>query len=156
MAKKKTEQTVEPILLDCGKAIKGKVFKGTTFEMTKTTKGILYHCYGGYNIFVSSSNVSLYMTLDDLIENNEKYSSLVGEDKENFELNLSVIMYILNIPTFSFTSSEFTFDIATRTIQFLNQSLEGAMNMELQEETVEEDAKFKDAMMAIEDMKKNV
>lgn len=153
MEKKKVEKVVEPILLDCGKAIDGKCFKGDTFELTKTNKGILYHLFGGYSIFVTTNNVALYETLDDLIEHQETYNQFTGKEREAFELNLSAICYVLNVPLFAFSSAEFTFDIASNVIQFLQKTYDEAMKAPLQEETVQEDQEFKDAVLGMENVK---
>ena len=145
-ATKKVEKVVEPIVLDCGKAIEGKVFKGQTFELTKTNKGICYHCFGGYSIFVTPNNIALYETLNDLIENQETYNKLTGKEREDFDLNLSCIAYILNVPLFSFS-------IATQVIQLLQKTYDDAMAKPLQEETVAEDQEFKDAVLGMETIK---
>ena len=152
-ATKKVEKIVEPIVLDCGKAIEGKVFKGQTFELTKTNKGICYHCFGGYSIFVTHNNIALYETLNDLIENQEVYNKLTGQERDDFDLNLSCIAYILNVPLFSFSSAEFSFSIATQVIQFLQKTYDDAMAKPLQEETVAEDQEFKDAVLGMETIK---
>ena len=154
MAKKLTKKSgkvVEPILLDCGKEIKS--WKGQTFELVKSNKGILYHLYGGFNIFVTPNNVALYETLDDLIENQEEYSKFIGKEREDFELNLSAITYVLDVPLFAFSSSEFTFDVATKVIQFLQKTYDDAMAQTLKEETVQEDQEFKDAVLGLEEVK---
>lgn len=153
MAKKKVEKVVEPVVLDCGKAVEGKSFKGETFELTKTNKGILYHLFGGYSIFVTPNNVALYETLNDLIENQETYSRLEGKEREDFDLNLSAISYVLDIPLFAFSSAELTFDLATKVIQFLQKTYDEAMQKPLQEETVQEDQEFKDAVLGMENIK---
>lgn len=152
MAKKKVEKVVEPIVLDCGKAIEGKVFKGETFELSKTNKGICYHCFGGYSIFVTPNNIALYETLNDLIENQETYNKLEGKERDDFDLNLSAIAYVLNVPLFAFSNAEFCFDIATKVIQFLQKTYDEAMNQPLQEETPYEDLQFKEAVLGIEDV----
>ena len=152
-ATKKVEKVVEPIVLDCGKAIEGKVFKGQTFELSKTNKGICYHCFGGYSIFVTHNNIALYETLDDLIENQETYNSLTGKEREDFDLHLSALTYVLDVPLFAFSSAEFTYDIATKVIQFLQKTYDDAMAQPLQEETVQEDQEFKDAVLGLEEVK---
>ena len=153
MAKKKTEKKVEPILLDCGKAIEGKSFKGSTFEIVKSNKGILYHIYGGFSIFVTPNNVSLYETLDDLVEHHEEYDKLTGKEREDFDLNLSAITYVLDVPLFAFSSAEFTYSIASETIKYLQSVYDNAMNQELQEETVQQDQEFQDAMIGLDNIK---
>ena len=152
MAKKKVEKVVEPIVLDCGKAIEGKCFKGETFEITKTNKGICYHVFGGYSIFVTPNNIALYETLDDLIENQETYNQLTGKEREDFDLNLSAIGYVLDVPLFAFSNAEFTFDLASKVVNFLQKVYDEAMNAPLQEETVREDQEFKDAILGLEDL----
>lgn len=154
--KVKEPKQVEPILLELGKPIEGKVFKGDTFEMTKTTHGILFHEYGGYSIFVSPNNVALYETLDDLIENQETYNKLEGKEKEDFELNLSAITYVLNVPLFSFSSAEFTFNIASEVIKYLQKVYDESVSAPLQEETVLEDLQFKEATLAMEQIQESL
>ena len=150
--KKVKEETkkVEPIVLEMGKAIEGKSFKGETFEIVKTTHGILYHLFGGYNIFVTPNNIALYQTLDDLIENKEEYEKLTGKEREDFDLNLSAISYILDVPLLTFSSAEFTFHLASEVIKYLQSVYDKSMNEPLQEETVEEDLAFKDAVLGLE------
>ena len=152
-ATKKVEKVVEPIVLDCGKAIEGKVFKGQTFELSKTNKGICYHCFGGYSIFVTHNNIALYETLNDLIENQEVYNKLTGQERDDFDLHLSALTYVLDVPLFAFSSAEFTYDIATKVIQFLQKTYDDAMAQPLQEETVQEDQEFKDAVLGLEEVK---
>ena len=150
---KKVEKVVEPIVLDCGNAIEGKVFKGQTFELTKTNKGICYHLFGGYSIFVTQNNVALYETLDDLIENQETYNKLTGQERDDFDLHLSALTYVLDVPLFAFSNAEFTYDIATKVIQFLQKTYDDAMEQPLQEETVQEDQEFNDAIIGLETVK---
>lgn len=150
-ATKKVEKAVEPILLDCGKEI--KYWKGQTFELVKSNKGILYHVYGGFNIFVTPNNVALYETLDDLIENQETYNKLTGQEREDFDLHLSALTYVLNVPLFAFFNAEFTYDIATKVIQFLQKTYDDAITQPLQEETIQEDQEFKDAVLGLEEVK---
>ena len=152
-ATKKVEKVVEPIVLDCGKAIEGKVFKGETFELSKTNKGICYHCFGGYSIFVTHNSIALYETLNDLIENQETYNKLEGKERDDFDLNLSCIAYILNVPLFSFSSAEFSFSIATQVIQFLQKTYDDAMKEPLKDETPDDDLQFKEAVLGLEEVK---
>ena len=152
-ATKKVEKVVEPIVLDCGKAIEGKVFKGQTFELTKTNKGICYHLFGGYSIFITQNNVALYETLDDLIENQEVYNKLTGQERDDFDLHLSALTYVLDVPLFAFSSAEFTYDIATKVIQFLQKTYDDAIKEPLKDETPDEDLQFKEAVLGLEEVK---
>lgn len=148
---KKVEKVVEPILLDCGKEIKS--WKGETFELVKSNKGILYHVYGGFNIFVTPNNIALYETLDDLVENQETYNQLTGQEREDFDLHLSALTYVLDVPLFAFSNAEFTYDIATKVIQFLQKTYDDAIKEPLKDETPDEDLQFKEAVLGLEEVK---
>lgn len=148
---KKVEKVVEPILLDCGKEIKS--WKGETFELVKSNKGILYHVYGGFNIFVTPNNVALYETLDDLIENQETYNKLTGQEREDFDLHLSALTYVLDVPLFAFSNAEFTYEIAEKVVKFLQKVYDDAIKEPLKDETPDEDLQFKEAILGLEEVK---
>lgn len=128
-------------------------FEGETFYIAEHENGVLYHVYNSMDLIIRPNITSGYETLVDLVRNQELYNKLTGEEKELFELNISAISYILSLPTFVFSSSELTFDIATMIIQFLQKSFDDAMNQPLQEETVKEDIEFKEATLALENIK---
>lgn len=153
---KEASKSVEPIVLEMGKAIEGKSFKGETFELVKTTHGILYHLFGGYNIFVTPNNIALYETLDDLIENKDEYEKLTGKEREDFDLNLSAVSYVLDVPLFAFGSAEFTFHLASEVIKYLQKVYDEANEAQLQEETVSEDLAFKDAVLGLEQLQEAI
>lgn len=145
---------VEPIELDCGKKV--DEWSGDTFRLTKTDKGILYHQFGGYSIFVTPNNKALYETLCDYVDHKEEYEKLEGELKEQFDLQLSAVAYVLNTPLFAFTNSEFMFKIATDVIDYLKSTFDSLMEQPLQEETPLEDAEFKEATLGLEALKEEI
>ena len=152
----KGQLSVEPIEFDCGTPLEGQDFKGETFEIVKTTKGVVYKMYGGYVIFVTPNNKALYETLCDYIDHKEEYESLEGELKEQFDLQLSAVAYVLNTPLFAFTSSELMFRIATDVIDYLKSTFDSLMEQPLQEETPLEDAEFKEATLGLEALKEEI
>ena len=147
----KGQMGVEPIALDCGKEV--DEWRGETFRITLTDRGVLYHEYGGYSVFVTPNNIALYDVLADLVENKEEYAELEGEKKENFESLLAIIAYNVSLPRIAFMDKDFPQEIAIKTIEFLRNMYEGLMNKELQDETPKEDAEFKEATLALEDLK---
>lgn len=147
---------VEPIEFDCGTPLEGQEFKGETFEIVKTTKGVVYKMYGGYVIFVEPQNKALYETLCDYIDHKEEYDQLEGEMKEQFALELSAMAYCLNVPLFCFNDAEFTFKIATMVIDYLKSTFDELMGKPLQEENIEEDNEFKEATLALEELKEQI
>lgn len=150
----KGQMSVEPIALDCGKA--ENEWFGETFRITLTNKGVLYHEYGGYSVFVTPNNEALYDVLSDLVVNKDEYAELEGEKKENFESLLTIIAYNLSLPRISFMDRDFPQEIAIKTMEFLRKMYEELMNKELQEETPNEDAEFKDATLALEELKESL
>lgn len=150
----KGQLDVEPLELNVGRKIDD--FKGETFEIVKTDRGVMYHEYGGYTVFTTENNNALYTTLADYVDNKDVYKELDGEEKDVYEINQSAIAYCLAIPKFAFVDVSFTYDIAEKTIEFLRKQYEEAMNAELQEETVEQDEEFKQATLAFEDLKEEI
>lgn len=150
----KGQMGVDPIALDCGK--EEDEWAGDTFRITLTNKGVLYHEYGGYSVFVTPNNTSLYDVLSDLVVNKDEYAKLEGEQAENFKALLTIIAYNLSIPRISFMDKDFPQEIAIKTMQFLQKMYEDLANKELQEETPKEDAQFKEATMAIEEINETI
>ena len=158
MAKKETkivEKVVEDVtalpIPKLGKEL-GR-FEGETFYIAEHENGVLYHVYNSMDLIIRPNITSGYETLVDLVRNQELYNKLTGEEKELFELNISAISYILSLPTFVFSSSELTFDIATMIIQFLQKSFADAMKQPLQDEEFEKDREFQDAVLGLEEVK---
>lgn len=150
----KGQMGVEPIALDCGK--EEDEWAGKTFRITLTDKGVLYHEYGGYSVFVTPNNTALYDVLSDLVVNKEEYAKLEGEKKDNFEALLTIIAYNLSIPRISFMDKDFPQEIAIRTMQFLQKMYEDLMEEPLQDETPNADAEFKEATLAVEELKESM
>lgn len=150
------QNNINDSALYCGRAIEGQVFKGETFEIQKTERGILYHCYGGYSIFVTPNNKALYQTLNEFIDIETGVVKLSEEESKDFELVTSAITYILNAPRIAFSDQGFTFDLATFLVQYLQKITEEAENAPLQYENAEENAQFEEAMVALEELKKDI
>lgn len=154
LVQKVKEWKHEPVELDCGKAI--DTLEGNTFKIVKTDLGVLYHAYSGYNIFATHQNVALYQSLCDLIDNKKQYEELSDELKETFELHVSAMTYVLNIPLFAFQDLEYTYSLAENVIKYLNRAVENALEQPLQEETPELNAEFKEATLAMEEVKETL
>lgn len=150
----KGQSCIEPLELNVGKKV--DLFKGETFEIVKTDRGCLYHEYGGYSIFVNPEQKCLYETLVDYVDNKDVYFELKDDEKEIFDLNMSAIAYCLAIPKFAFSDVEFTYEMASKCIEFIRKSYEKAMEEPLQDETIEEDEQFKQATLGIENLKEEI
>ena len=157
MAKKKVEKAVDSKVLpipQLGKEL-GR-FEGETFYIAEHKNGVLYHVYNSMDLIIRPNVTSGYETLVDLVRNKDLYNQLTGEEKEAFELNISAISYVLSLPTFVFSSSELTFDIAAIIIKFLQKTFDDAMNKPLQDEEFEKDIEFQDAVLGLEEIKNSL
>ena len=150
----KGQMGVEPIALDCGK--EEDEWSGETFRITLTNKGVLYHEYGGYSVFVTPNNNALYEVLADLVINRDKYAKLEGEEADNFASLVTIIVYNLSLPRISFMDRDFPQEIAIKTMEFLKKMYDELMEKPLQEETPHEDREFRDATLAINEFNESL
>ena len=150
----KGQMGVDPIALDCGRP--EDEWSGDTFRITLTNKGVLYHEFGGYSVFVTPNNSALYEALVDLVVNKEEYAKFEGEELENFKALLTIIAYNLSLPRISFLDKDFPQEIAIRTMEFIRKMYEAAMEKPLQEEKPKEDAEFREATEALETLKEEL
>lgn len=127
--------------------------EGQTFYIAKHEKGALYHVYNSYDLVVQPSQLALYETLVSLVENKEANAKLVGEEKENFENYMNIVSYVLSVPAYALGDGKLSVEIATLVVKHMNETFKKLMNQPLQEETPKEDQAFKDATLAVEEVK---
>lgn len=127
--------------------------EGQTFYIAKHEKGALYHVYNSFDLVVQPSQLALYETLVSLVENKEANAKLVGEEKENFERYMNIISYILAVPAYALGDGKLSVEIATLVVKHMNETFKKLMNQPLQEETPKEDQEFKEATLAVEEVK---
>lgn len=127
--------------------------EGQTFYIAKHEKGALYHVYNSYDLVVQPSQLALYDTLVSLVENKEANAKLVGEEKENFENYMNIISYVLSVPAYALGDGKLSVEIATLVVKHMNETFKKLMNQPLQEETPKEDQEFKEATLAVEEVK---
>ena len=130
--------------------------EGQTFYIAKHEKGALYHVYNSYDLVVQPSQLALYETLVSLVENKEANAKLVGEEKENFENYMNIVSYVLSVPAYALGDGKLSVEIATLVVKHMNETFKKLMNQPLQEETPKEDQAFKDATLAVEEVKEAI
>ena len=145
------ESVHEPIELDCGKAI--DTFRGGTFEIVKTSLGILYRTFGGYAVFTTPQNTALYGVLLEIIDTKDDYEKLSKEEKDDIDTVISVIATLMNVPLISFQNEEFSYNMANAVMKYLLDSCNKAMGKPLQDETPVENAEFKTYVESLENIK---
>lgn len=133
-----------------------KTFKGDTFELCYTKQGeAVYRTFGGYTIICSSIFNALNATIENAIDylNGEIQEELTDEQKQLIEDDITATSWVLNLPLHACSDLEFKYDLTNKFIEFISKLKEKSNTDEIQEETYEEDAQFKDAMIGMENVK---
>lgn len=154
----KGQADIAPTLVHIPIADVVKTFKGDTFEMSVTKKGdAIYHVYGGYTIIADGHRMqSLAHAISDYVMNQDLVKELSEEAKELYNLDLSATAYVLNIPMIALSDYDFKYDLAAKVVSWVQKSYEDVLDMDLQEETREQDVAFEDATKALEELKASV
>lgn len=132
-----------------------KTFKGDTFELCYTKQGeAVYRTFGGYTIICSSLFNALNATIENAIDylNGEIKEELTDEQKQLIEDDITATSWVLNLPLHACSDLEFKYDLTNKFIEFITKLKEKSQTDEPQEETYEEDAQFKDAMIGMENV----
>lgn len=133
-----------------------KTFKGDTFELCYTKQGeAVYRTFGGYTIICSSMFNALNATIENAIDylNGEIQEELTDEQKQLIEDDITATTWVLNLPLHACSDLEFKYDLTNKFIEFIAKLKEKSQTDEPKEETYEQDAQFKDAMIGMENVK---
>ena len=130
--------------------------EGNTFYIAKHEKGALYHVYNSFDLVVQPSQIALYETLVSLVENKEENAKLVGEEKGNFERYMNIVGYVLSVPSYALGDAGLAVEIATLVVKHMNETYKKLTEQPLQEETPKEDQEFKEATLAVEELKESL
>ena len=122
-----------------------------SFYLAKHEGGVLFHIYNSFDMVIPASNQPLYGTLLALLnENKDEYASFTEEEKIDHDTYIEVVGTILSMPLTIFTDTEFAINIATQVMQRLDMRVRQAIEASLQDETLEQDVKFRDDILASE------
>ena len=134
-----------------------KTFKGDTFELCYTKQGeAVYRTYGGYTIICSSVFNALNSTISEMIDylnGDVNTQELTEYEKEMIEYDYSVSTLLFHLPLYACDNLDFKFKLRDLFEEYITKLNEEANTDEPQEETYEEDAQFKDAMIGMENVK---
>lgn len=131
-------------------------FEGKTFYLAHFEYGVLFHSYNSSDVIIRPYMTSSFNFLVDMIHSANNIEELKDEEKANLETLMYATTYLLLMPTYAFTDLSFMLETATRNIDFIKKQYEELTNKALQEETPEENKLFEDAVMAVENIKKEV
>ncbi len=142
----------EPVEFDCGTKI--DEYAGNAFHIVRTSRGILYHEYGGYNVFIEANGTALFDALNYIIDNQKDFESEDETVRETFNAFVLTVGYCMSVPKIALADADFTNEVVCMVIDYMKKKLEEATKAPLQEETIEEDRAFKEAAVALEELKK--
>ena len=133
-----------------------KIERGS-FYLAKHEGGILFHIYNSFDLVIPASSQSLYGTLLSVLEEHKnEYESFSDEDKLDHDTYIEVIGIILSMPLTIFTDTEFAINVATQVMQRMDMRVRQAIEASLQDETLEEDVKFRDNILASEEAREEL
>ena len=69
---------------------------------------------------------------------------------------MNIVSYILAVPAYALGDAGLSVEIATLVVRHMNETYETLMNQPLQEGTPKEDQEFKEATLAIEEVKESL
>lgn len=126
--------------------------KGDNYELvyTKTHAG---YRLGGYAILVQN-HYGLGGQIMNYIDTMKDTSNLDEKQKEIFEFDLAASMLNFNAILFAANDFEFRYQLNELVVNYLTKKQEELNNMELQEETAEEDREFYATLKAVETIEK--
>lgn len=133
--------------------------EGKTFGIYALKSGdVAYHLKGGYTIVAGNNYLGLNEALRGYIANQHLVENeLSDEDKELYDNDLWASCQLLNLPTIAFSNLEFKYKMVNHIIEHLEELQKQLLDeMELQDETPEQNKAFEDATIALEDIKSDI
>lgn len=127
--------------------------KGDTFEMSAMKDGtMVFHTFGGYTLIASPRLASLNETLRQYVFGQELLKNLNEEELDIYELNLAATTQVLTAPSYAFCDEDLKFGIAKMLIEWIRKTYETQMSKPLATEDLGSQAKWEDAMAAVDDI----
>lgn len=134
-----------------------KTFKCDTFELCYTKQGeAVYRTFGGYTIICSSLFNALNSTISEMIDylnGDVNTQELTEYEKEMIEYDYSVSTLLFHLPLHACDNLDFKFKLRDLFEEYITNLQNKSNTDEPQEETYEQDAQFKDAMIGMENVK---
>jgi hypothetical protein len=119
-------------------------YDGGSYCICKTSWYMHFYTKGGYHLMASPKYVSLYGTLDSMLQSLKE-----GKADADTEAMLMAVTYLIECPMFCFGNQNMTLKLANCIIDCLNEAYESAMNEDSVEDA-EKDGDFRDAMESME------
>lgn len=129
--------------------------EGNTFTIYKTKSGDTgFHLKAGYDIVVRPTVESLNKSLAAFVDYQKEMDSLSEEEREWHEQDLIAAQFCLTIPMYAFADKDFKFKVANMFADYMLKVQTDLLdNVELQDETPEENKRFEEATKGLEELK---
>ena len=129
--------------------------EGNTFTIYKTKTGDTgFHLKAGYDIVVRPTVESLNKSLGAFVDYQKEMDSLSEEEREWYKQDLIATQFCLTIPMYAFADMDFKLKVANMFADYMLKVQTDLLdNVELQEETPEENKRFEEATKGLEELK---
>lgn len=129
--------------------------EGNTFTIYKTKSGDTgFHLKGGYDLVVKPTVESLNKSLASFIDYKDEVEKLTEDEREWYENDLIASQFCLTIPIYAFADLDFKYKVANMYADYMLKVQTDLLdNVELQEETPEENKRFEEATKGLEELK---
>lgn len=122
---------------------------GEHFEVNIMKDGTaVYHTRGGYTIIADYRVAGLNLAIKNFVKDLREVANLSEADRKIVELEASANAYVLNVPMIAFSDAKFTLEIATKTVEYLNNLYREAMDAPLQPDDTKANKEFEEAVLA--------
>ncbi len=129
--------------------------EGNTFTIYKTKSGDTgFHLKAGYDIVVRPTVESMNKSLATFVDYQKEMDSLSEKERERYEQDLVATQFCLTIPMYAFADMDFKYKVANMFADYMLKIQHKLLdNVELQDETPEENKAFEQATMGLETIK---
>ena len=128
------------------------VFRADEYEVVKTDRGILYHEYGGYSIFVAPNNKIIYDILSIFLDED----GISEEEKKDRKERNDALSFTLGIPRLAFIDVDTTIALTTCLVENIERAVANSMDAPLQDDDIEANEEFRENALELEELKKKL
>lgn len=132
--------------------------EGNTFTIYKTKSGVSgFHLKGGYDIVVQPRVESMNGALKTYIDYQSIIEKLTEEELKSYNADLLASQFVLTLPMYAFADLDFKFKVANMFADYMKGMQDKFLDdVELQEETPEENKRFEEATKGLEEIKSHL
>ena len=147
-----------PLILNMGEVENERedVFRANEYEVVKTDRGILYHEYGGYSIFVAPNNKIIYDILSIFWEERADEDGISEEERNDRKERNDALSFTLGIPRLAFIDVDTTIALTTCLVENIERAVANSMDAPLQDDDIEANEEFRENALELEELKKKL